>query len=104
MSDTANVLSTHQLTMGDRGRIVIPADLRSRAGLEAGTPLILFETKDGFELYSREQLSNKVAADLHGADLVGELLAERRHEAARENAETNALTADAKAAEKADAA
>ncbi|MXY02784.1 MAG: AbrB/MazE/SpoVT family DNA-binding domain-containing protein [Acidimicrobiales bacterium] len=104
MSDTSKVLSAHQLAMGDRGRIVIPADVRSRAGLVAGTPLILLETNDGFELYSREQLSDKVAADLRGSDLVGELLAERHREAARENAETDALASDGEAADEPDAA
>lgn len=104
MSDTSNASSVHQLVMGDRGRIVIPAELRSRAGLTAGTPLILFETQDGFELYSREQLSNKVAAALRGSDLVGELLAERRHEASLENAEANALASDTAADSEADAA
>lgn len=104
MSDTAKVLGAHQLTMGDRGRIVIPADARSRAGLVTGTPLILFETSDGFELYSQEQLSNKVAAGLRGSDLVGDLLAERRREAARENAEADASGQQAEAADEPDAA
>lgn len=91
MDDGLNVLSVHQLVMGDRGRIVIPADLRSRAGMKAGTPLILFETTEGLEMYSRQQLSDKVAADLEGANLVDDLIAERRHEAGRENAEMEVL-------------
>lgn len=87
MGDGSKVLSVHQLVMGDRGRIVIPADLRSRAGLEVGTPLILFETAEGLEMYSRRQLSDKIAADLEGTNLVDDLIAERRHEAEREDVE-----------------
>ena len=68
--------------MGDRGRIVIPQEIRERAGLVAGMPLILLETADGLLLLTREQLKARVRADLAGLDLVGELLAERR-EAAR---------------------
>lgn len=72
--------------MGDRGRLVIPADLRERAGLTEGTPLILFETPTGLALLTRPQLQELVRADLAGLDLVGELLAERRAEAATEDA------------------
>lgn len=64
--------------MGDRGRLVIPAELRARAGLTEGTPLVLLETAGGVVLLSREQLKARVRADLEGLDLIGELLAERR--------------------------
>lgn len=64
--------------MGDRGRLVIPAELRARAGLIEGTPLVLLETTGGVVLLSREQLKARVRADLDGLDLIGELLAERR--------------------------
>lgn len=72
--------------MGDRGRLVIPADLRERAGLAEGTALILFETPTGLVLLTRAQLQELVRADLAGLDLVGELLSERRAEAAAEDA------------------
>jgi AbrB family looped-hinge helix DNA binding protein len=72
--------------MGDRGRLVIPAELRERAGLAEGTPLILLDAPDGLVLLTREQLQQLVRADLTGLDLVGELLAERRAEAAAEDA------------------
>ena len=71
--------------MGDRGRLVIPADLRERAGLTEGTALILFETPTGLVLLTRPQLQELVRADLAGLDLVGELLAERRAEATAED-------------------
>jgi AbrB family looped-hinge helix DNA binding protein len=72
--------------MGDRGRLVVPADLRDRAGLEEGTPLILLEAPAGLVLLTRAQLQQLVRSDLAGLDLVGELLAERRAEAAAEDA------------------
>jgi AbrB family looped-hinge helix DNA binding protein len=77
---------TYQIVMGDRGRLVIPAELRERAGLAEGTPLILLDAPDGLVLLTREQLQQLVRADLTGLDLVGELLAERRAEAAAEDA------------------
>jgi len=72
--------------MGDRGRLVVPAEVRERAGLTEGTPLVLFETPTGLALLTREQLLARVRADLTGLDLVGELLAERRQQAAAEDA------------------
>ena len=72
--------------MGDRGRLVIPADLRERAGLAEGTPLVLLETPQGLVLLTRSQLQELVRADLTGLDLVGELLTERRAQAAAEDA------------------
>ena len=77
---------THQVVMGDRGRLVIPAELRKRAGLAEGMALILLETPTGLVLLTRPQLQGLVRADLAGLDLVGELLAERRAEAAADDA------------------
>jgi AbrB family looped-hinge helix DNA binding protein len=76
---------TYQVAMGDRGRLVIPADLRERAGLAEGTALILLETPGGLLLLTRPQLQELVRADLTGLDLVAELLAERRIVAATED-------------------
>ncbi len=72
---------TYQVVMGDRGRLVIPAELRQRAGLLEGTPVVLVETTGGVVLLGRDQLKTMVRADLSGLDLVGELLADRRAEA-----------------------
>lgn len=80
---------TYRLVVGDRGRVVLPADLRERAGLAPGTAMTLLETPDGLVLLTRDQLLARVRQDLKGLDLVGELLAERRAEADRED-----LTAD----------
>jgi AbrB family looped-hinge helix DNA binding protein len=56
--------------MGDQGQLVIPADLRERAGLAEGTPLVLIETLKGLVLPTRSQLQNLVRADLAGLDLL----------------------------------
>ena len=82
----ARMSGTYQVVMGDRGRLVIPADLRERAGLAEGTALILLETPTGLVLLTRPQLQKLVRADLADLDLVGELLSDRRAEAAAEDA------------------
>ena len=74
------------MTVGDRGRIVVPADVRTRAGLTEGTPLVLLETPDGLVLMTREQLRRRVRGELAGLDLVTQLLDERRRAAATEDA------------------
>jgi bifunctional DNA-binding transcriptional regulator/antitoxin component of YhaV-PrlF toxin-antitoxin module len=65
--------------------LVIPSELRERSGLVEGAPLVLLETPGGLVLLSRSQLQRLVRADLTGLDLVGELLAGRRAEAAAED-------------------
>jgi AbrB family looped-hinge helix DNA binding protein len=77
---------THTIFVGDRGRIVVPAEVRGRAGLHAGTALILLETPHGLVLLTREQLRDRVRSELDGLDLVAELLVERRRAAEREDA------------------
>ena len=71
--------------MGERGRIVVPADVRKREGLREGTTLVLLTTPEGMVFMTREQLRARVAEDLAGRNLVEELLAERRRYAARED-------------------
>jgi AbrB family looped-hinge helix DNA binding protein len=80
------VSGTYQVVMGDRGRLVIPAEVRERTGLAEGTALVLLETPTGLVLLTRPQLQELVRADLAGLDLVDELLAERRAEASDEAA------------------
>lgn len=72
--------------VGDRGRLVVPAELRERAGLEEGTTLVVFEAPSGIVLMTRQQLRDRIRDELSGLDLVGELLAERRAAAASEDA------------------
>ena len=77
---------THAIAMGDRGRVVIPAEVRDHAGLEPGTPLVLIDSPGGILLLTRDQLKHRVRQDLQGRDLVGELLEDRRRAADDEDA------------------
>jgi len=79
-----------KVTVGDRGRLVLPADVRAELGLEAGTPLLLSTEPDGS---LRLRPYRAVAAQTRGllndlapaeVSMVDELLAERRAESARE--------------------
>jgi AbrB family looped-hinge helix DNA binding protein len=74
------------VVVGDRGRVVVPAEVRERAGLSEGTRLVLIETPNGLILLTREQLKARVRAELAGLDLVKELLDERRAQADAEDA------------------
>jgi AbrB family looped-hinge helix DNA binding protein len=71
--------------MGDRGRLVVPAEVRERAGLVEGTPLVLLESAEGLVLLTRQQLRDRVRRELDGVDLVTELLRERREMAQLED-------------------
>ena len=77
---------THAVVVGDRGRIVVPAEVRERVGLAEGTPLVLLETPAGLVLMTRSQLRERVRDELDGLDLVAKLLADRRQAAAQEDA------------------
>lgn len=76
---------TYTVVVGDRGRLVVPAEVRERTGLAEGTTLTLLDTEDGLVLMTRDQLKAAVRADLDGLSLVDELLADRRAAAADED-------------------
>ncbi|MCC5953188.1 MAG: AbrB/MazE/SpoVT family DNA-binding domain-containing protein [Acidimicrobiia bacterium] len=76
----------HVIQMGDRGRLVVPAEVRARVGLAEGTPLVLLESPAGLVLMTRDQLKARVRDELSGLDLVDQLLADRRRAAAAEDA------------------
>ena len=73
------------VTMGDRGRLVVPQELRERAGFVAGSPLVLLEADGGVLLLTRDQAKARVRDALASHDVVGDLLAERRRAAAEEH-------------------
>lgn len=89
-----------RVRLGPQGRIVIPADFRRAMGIEAGEPLVatlegegrlVIETrKAAWESFLR--LFEGIPKD---ADLVGELIADRRAEARREEEETRTFAEEA---------
>jgi AbrB family looped-hinge helix DNA binding protein len=77
------------LTLGDRGRLVIPAETRKRLDLKPGDRLVLREDEGDIRLLPVAARIDSLCgawADLAGPgeSLVEELIAERRAEAARE--------------------
>lgn len=82
----ASMSGTYTVVMGDRGRLVVPAELRRQAGMHEGVVLVFIETEGGIVLLSRDQLKELVRRDLAGMDLVTQLLAGRRVDAAAEDA------------------
>lgn len=77
---------TYPVVMGDRGRLVIPAELREHLHLEAGSPLLLLETPHGVIMATRDQVKALVRDGLKDLDLVQELLTDRRKSSAAEDA------------------
>lgn len=75
--------------LNEQGRIVIPAECRTAAGLKPGDELIVEAVGDGeVRLRTKAQALKEaqkiVARYSAGRDIVAELIAERREEAARE--------------------
>jgi AbrB family looped-hinge helix DNA binding protein len=79
-----------EVRLGDRGRLVLPAELRRAAQLEEGDVLSLTLERDGVRLRSRAQAARAgrgmFAHLAPERDLVAELIAERRADAKREDA------------------
>ena len=78
-----------EVTIGDRGRIVLPASIRSTLGLEPGTRMLVSAEDDGsltlrpYRAVAEE--SRGLFSDLlEAGSLVEELLEQRRAEAHRE--------------------
>lgn len=72
--------------MGDRGRLVVPAELRDRQHWDQGVPLLMIETSGGVILLTREQAKALVRSQLEGKRALESLLAERRRSAGSEDA------------------
>jgi len=72
--------------MGDRGRVVIPLEMREAAHLKTGDKLIASRDEQGIKLMTRRALLEKVWADFADSptSLADELIAERRAEAMRD--------------------
>ena len=78
--------TTFSVPMGDRGRLVVPADLRARQQWDQGTQLLLIETAHGVVVSTREQAKDLLRLQLGGESLVDQLIAERRAQAKAEAA------------------
>lgn len=81
------------VVVGDRGRVVLPSDVRSALGLKPGSRMLLSTEGDGsLRLRPYRSVADQgrgMLADLAppAESMVDELLAERRLEAAREDRE-----------------
>jgi AbrB family looped-hinge helix DNA binding protein len=73
------------MRVGNKGRVVLPAELRQRRNWSEGTVLLALETETGVVLTTRDELEKLVRAQLAGGDLVTELLEKRRAESLRED-------------------
>ena len=80
--------ATSSVVLGDKGRIVVPAAVRERRNWRQGTTLLLIETPEGVLLTERATALKLVRAKLRGQPLVDELIAERRAEAAADDAQS----------------
>jgi AbrB family looped-hinge helix DNA binding protein len=80
----------YRVRLGDRGRLVLPAELRRKAGLREGDELVALFDGGVVHLATRRQLARAgrgmFAEVAPGRDLVRELLTERREEARSEYA------------------
>jgi AbrB family looped-hinge helix DNA binding protein len=85
--------TAREVVVGDRGRVVLPSDIRASLGLEPGDRMLLSTDADGslrlrpYRTVAAQGLG--LLADLApgGDSMVDELIAERRAEARREDNE-----------------
>jgi AbrB family looped-hinge helix DNA binding protein len=75
--------------VSEGGRVVIPAELRAKYGIDIGDVVIWQDDGEGLRLLSRRdgiRRAQRILAKYKrpGEDIVDELLRERREEAARE--------------------
>lgn len=82
MSDTASV------QVGNKGRVVVPASIRARHGWQEGSTLVALDTELGVLLADRAAVERLVRSRLAGHELLAELTADRRRDAAGESRST----------------
>jgi AbrB family looped-hinge helix DNA binding protein len=77
-----------QVTIGPQGRLVVPAQLRRRLGIDVGDVLVASTQDDRLVLERRDavlaRLRRRFTAVAPDVSLVDELISERRAEATRE--------------------
>ena len=79
---------TRILSIGPKGRVVIPVEIRRQLGLEEGSQLVAVLEGDGVLLLPRSAVKQRLRGLFAGdtTSLAGELIAERRAAAAKESA------------------
>jgi AbrB family looped-hinge helix DNA binding protein len=88
MSHTPRGQRHHVVRVGDRGRVVLPAEVREALDVRPGEEVIMtVEPAGGVRLTTRAEVARRCLGMLPapvGRDLVAELLEERRAEGERE--------------------
>lgn len=80
MSDTFKII------VGEKGRVVIPAEIRTRHNWELGSELILIESENGIIVTTQRESINKLRGILRGSGFtVDQYLEEKRVMAQRED-------------------
>ncbi|MGZ8475491.1 MAG: AbrB/MazE/SpoVT family DNA-binding domain-containing protein [Candidatus Limnocylindria bacterium] len=79
---------TYVVEVGPKGRVVIPAALRRRLGLDTGSQLVAMEERGAVVLLPRSEVKARLRGMLAGAgvSLAEELARERRADAKAESA------------------
>jgi AbrB family looped-hinge helix DNA binding protein len=82
MSDTSTV------AVGPKGRVVIPAEIRRELGIYEGSELVALVEDGGVLLLPRAEVKRRLRGLFSGVgtSLAGELLEDRRRDAAAEDA------------------
>ena len=75
-----------RVRFGAQGRLVVPVPIRKALGFKPGDPLVIRVQDGRLVVESRESVVRRVQErfGVPGRNLVDELIAERRHEAKRE--------------------
>jgi AbrB family looped-hinge helix DNA binding protein len=77
---------TFRLLVGEKGRVVIPAEIRARHNWEQGTELILVESDAGITISTRNESLKKLRGILSETGYsVDQFIAEKREQARRED-------------------
>ena len=77
---------TYKVQVGDKGRVVIPSEIRARHNWEPGTELILVESEDGVRITTQKEGLAKLRGILKGTGYSVDLfISEKRAEARLED-------------------
>jgi AbrB family looped-hinge helix DNA binding protein len=92
-------ITSYHTRLGEDGRVVIPAECRKRFGFQPGDTLVIESDGDSLLVRSYDQVLKETQDYFRqfvppGSSVVDDLIAERRAEAAREEAETRERLAE----------